>query len=165
MTVDRFLRHREANKRRYKAHCPDLEWADMIYNRDISFPDAGVYLLYFNEYGASGLGLLRSAYKIGLSDRIRKRWMTLQTGTPIELKPIHVIETNDLDWCESWLHNAMRSRRIYSDHEWFALSIDDIKSLLEISLLNKPVTARDQRRMLDLYEVFNPTGTRQESMF
>lgn len=141
----------------------DIEWARSVYDgcEHRIFPDVGIYILYFNEFGYMGIGSLYSVYKIGLSDRMRKRWLTLQTGTPIPLRPIHVIETSTLNWTETWLHNALRSRRIDDNQEWFALSADDLKVLLTIEVLNKQRTTEDEVRLLELYEMLNPPDTKQ----
>lgn len=145
----------------------DRDWAYSVYDRadSVVFPDVGIYILYFDEFGPRGVGSPYSVYKIGLSDRMRKRWSMLQTGTPIDLMPLHVIESGTLHWTEGWLHNALRSRRISDDREWFALSMDDLKTLLSISVLNKPKGARDEAVLLTLYERFNPPDASQERMF
>jgi hypothetical protein len=146
---------------------PPEEAANLIapYFHSKIWPDVGIYVLYLDEFGYYGIGSPFSAYKIGLSDRMRKRWATLQTGTPVELRPIHIIETNTLSWTEGWLHNALRSRRIAPDQEWFVLSESDIKVLLTIDVLNKYKNPRDEARLLRLYEALNPPDTKQLGMF
>ena len=129
------------------------------------WPDEGIYILYLDQYGLYGLGAPFSAYKIGLPDRMRKRWATLQTGTPFELRPIHVIETGALHWTEAWLHNALKTRRLDDSQEWFALSYNDLRTLLSISVLDRPKNAKDEYDQLLLFERFNPPDTKQESMF
>lgn len=170
----RWLRFRVAmfykeihRKKRDGEYEEDLDWAYSVYDSSDNkiFPDVGIYVLYFDEFGPRGIGSPYSVYKIGLSDRMRKRWSTLQTGTPVELKPLHVIESSTLNWTEGWLHNTLRSRRISDDQEWFALSAQDIKVLLTIDVLNKHKTTHDEAKLLKLYEAFNPSDASQEYMF
>lgn len=104
------------------------------------FPTSGIYI-YYHPY---------EKYKIGKGEKIvQRRIPTHQTSAP-SLELLHVIETSDLDWCEKFLHERFRHRRIWSNHEYFDLAPEDLLWLFAIKVLEPPRNEVTQHSLLDL---------------
>lgn len=57
--------------------------------------------------------------KIGFTDKVAIRLSTLQTGCPYELKLIHAITTDNMEWDEERLHKHWLRYEVRG--EWFRL--------------------------------------------
>lgn len=64
-------------------------------------------------------------YKIGRTKYLQNRLSQLQTGSPISLKFVHSIKTQDMKALESELHHRFASKRVRG--EWFNLSPEDVE--------------------------------------
>lgn len=106
---------------------------------DVIFPSTGIYI-YFHPY---------EGYKIGQAENISRRMDKHWCSAPAA-KLLHVIETNDLDWCEKFIHDRFYRWRRHSNHEYFDLTSEHLAWLFGIEVLNKPKTLVDQHSLLDL---------------
>lgn len=69
-------------------------------------------------------------YKIGLSVDPRSRIKHFDTKMPVEVKLVHVIETDDMQRLEGELHRRYEGQRVTG--EWFELSQDDVAFIQSI---------------------------------
>jgi len=104
------------------------------------FPISGVYI-YFHPY---------ERYKIGKGEKITQRRIPTHQTTGPSLELLHVIETSDIDWCEHFLHNRFRHRRIWPNREYFDLTKVDLEWLFRIKVLEPPRSEIAQLRLLEL---------------
>lgn len=75
--------------------------------------------------------LLRSGdyHKIGLTRRdINKR--TKEITVPEGLSVVHVVETEDPEGLEAYLHNEFKKKR--TEREWFKLDEEDVQFIMNI---------------------------------
>jgi len=106
---------------------------------DFIFPSTGIYI-YFHPH---------EGYKIGQAENVLRRMEKHLCSAPSS-ELLHVIETSDLNWCERFLHNKFRHRRIHDNHEYFWLTIDDLDWLFSIKVLEPPRNIDAQMSLLDL---------------
>jgi hypothetical protein len=70
--------------------------------------------------------------KIGVTNNIKKRLATLQTGCPWRLEVKAMVYRPDSFQYETWLHEHFNRERMRSDGEWFSFGPDsDPVSLIE----------------------------------
>lgn len=119
----------------------DPEKAKEILDQKIedAFPAYGIYIYHHPHEG----------YKIGKAENVTRRMAKHLCSAPSSVL-LHVIETSDLDWCERFLHDRFRHRRIYSNHEYFNLTLEDILWLFSIRVLEPPRSEATQHSLLDL---------------
>lgn len=70
--------------------------------------------VYFAE--AEGLNRV----KVGVATHVPSRVATLQTGSPVALKVLGVVETDDASYLEAAIHRQFAEDRLHG--EWFTLS-------------------------------------------
>ena len=92
-----------------------------IHKPDIINNLSGIYLITDGEYT-----------KIGISSNVHSRLADLQTGNARKLNIIfyETMGKPRAVWCESRLHSALKDYRM--EGEWFKLSIEDIKEIINI---------------------------------
>ncbi len=73
--------------------------------------------------------------KIGKSNKPSRRARE-QTASPGNIRVLHSIMTNDMDWLEKLLHQDFANERIRKNGEWFALDDDQKKHLQDILILD-----------------------------
>lgn len=103
------------------------------------FPSSGIYIYYHPH----------EKYKIGKAENVIRRMAKHECSAP-SAELLHVIETSDLDWCERFLHERFRHRRIHPNHEYFDLDGNDIRWLFSIKVLDPPRSEAAQLNLLDL---------------
>ena len=85
-----------------------------------------VYVLHF---------AFEDIYKIGLAVNVQKRMGTIGTiDAPIEMKVVHVIETDDMFVVEASLHQYFVDDRMGG--EWFKLSNSQLSLIKSINMVN-----------------------------
>ena len=95
----------------------DADQAEPIYDDDRS---GFVYLL-----ASAGF------YKIGKSIDPEVRRKALQVGIPGEIRLVHAIATDDMNWLETRLHRIFAAGRVRG--EWFQLSDRQVSALCRIT--------------------------------
>jgi hypothetical protein len=65
-------------------------------------------------------------YKIGRTSNALRREGEIAASLPQQVKPIHVIETDDPVGLEAYWHRRFADRRIRN--EWFELTAEDVKA-------------------------------------
>lgn len=73
--------------------------------------------------------------KIGMSTNVSERIKWLKKGLPFEVECLYQIPTNDIRGLEKKLHECFSEKR--SHGEWFKLTPDDIKWIIETCPLTK----------------------------
>jgi len=149
---------------RGRAYTYDSDWIDRVvsglddaekYAREYGqfiFPKEGIYIIYCKD----SFDPVSSphCYKIGLSDNIQRRINNLSTGNPYNLELVHVIQTDDINWAEGFIHDRLAKHRITADREWFRLGLEELKWLFYIPRLDRPKSFVNQQAILDLLETF-----------
>lgn len=88
-----------------------------------------VYLVTANQYDDRG----RLLVKIGLTGRdVQKRNKEHQTGSPGVIETIYQFWTDDMGREEKLLHDLYESKRVRANGEWFALTQDDINTIMSM---------------------------------
>ncbi len=75
------------------------------------------------------------AHKIGQSGDPHRRLKDFR-NLPIEIKLVHTITTNDMNWAESTMHDLFAAQRIRG--EWFNLDQTDIAYLMSLTSFDNP---------------------------
>lgn len=75
----------------------------------------------------------RDEYKIGKTKSINKRIAWFSVKLPFKIEHIHTIECEDMDDAEKLLHERYAAKRLHG--EWFALTEQDVKEIIEIKSL------------------------------
>ena len=86
-------------------------------------------------------------YKIGKAKNAGRRILDMQGGNPFNIKPIIISYFKDAFYVETQLHRCLRTRRIKHDHftEWFFLSDNDLKNVVDIIKLGRVIGNRVSR--------------------
>jgi hypothetical protein len=66
-----------------------------------------------------------SHYKIGKTFSVPRRHREIALELPEELKPVHVIRTDDPNGIEAYWHGWFQTKR--TNGEWFSLSAEDVR--------------------------------------
>ena len=111
---------------------------ERINQNQFVFPNTGIYIMFNGEH-----------YKIGKSEDVRQRFQTFSCAELL-IELLHVIETSDLTWCERFLHQRYRAKRIRMDREWFTLDQIDLEWLFNQKVIEPPKTIQSQMALLDL---------------
>lgn len=87
---------------------------------DISPSNASLclYVIGFEDPAFHGI------VKIGVTNNIKKRLKTLQTGCPWRLEVKAMVYRSDSFQYETWLHDHFDRERMRSDGEWFNFGPD-----------------------------------------
>lgn len=114
--LSRYLRSKAAEYARphkqYNIDLPDaFLQANYICSREMILPHSGIYI----------------------SNRFRKHLCTAPAA-----KMLHVIETNDIDWCEKLIHRRFNYCRRVSNHEHFDLDRYDLALLFSCDRVDNP---------------------------
>jgi len=67
----------------------------------------------------------RRIYKIGKADSVSERLRTFKTVDP-DIRVVLTIQTDDPFGLESSMHRRFQRKRVWGDHEWFALNDGDL---------------------------------------
>lgn len=100
---------------------------DIITPLEVPSPQAGRYL------DPGYIYVIKAAtgqYKIGLSTDPTRRFLSLNTASPVELTLLHTFPANHAKIAEEVLHSDFASKRVKG--EWFALDEDDVAWLCSV---------------------------------
>ena len=88
-----------------------------------------MYLVTADQYDDRG----RLLVKIGLTSRdVQKRNKEHQTGSPGVIETIYQFWTDDMRREEKLLHDLYEPKRVRANGEWFALTHDDIDTIMSM---------------------------------
>jgi len=79
----------------------------------LSNPNLCLYVIGFTDSQFDGI------VKIGVTNNLKKRLATLQTGCPWRLEVKAMVYRPDSFHYEDWLHKHFNRRRMRPDGEWF----------------------------------------------
>lgn len=101
-------------------------------------------------------GINTTWYKIGKTNNFNNRFNRFEVKIPIDMKPIHLIYTNNMTRLENELHQRFKKKRMRG--EWFDLSQEDIEYIKSINELDFPnTTTITYVNQLPLFETSNVT--------
>lgn len=72
-------------------------------------------------------------YKIGLTKNVNTRIKAIQNGSLLKIELLHTIRSSDMVTAEQILHARFEEKR--NKGEWFALTLQDVESIMEITSL------------------------------
>lgn len=78
-------------------------------------------------------------YKIGKSSDVRARIAGLQTASPYLIKLLHAVQTDDMGWLETLLHETYQEYR--TNGEWFELPsniVEEVQQMMTEYALTEP---------------------------
>lgn len=81
-------------------------------------------------------------YKIGFSNKPRKRLKQLRTGSPYPVFLIHSIKTEFYQMVEKQLHHKFREKR--GEGEWFRLTDEDVAYIRSLNKLGRTPEEQEQ---------------------
>lgn len=89
-------------------------------------------------------------FKIGMTNNIKKRLMQLQTSSPLKIKYVHSVYTDNPLGVESNLHNYVSKYHVIG--EWYELPFDVIKRtilLMDLASQEAPDCCEEVGRLIE----------------
>lgn len=89
-------------------------------------------------------------FKIGITNDIKKRLMQLQTSSPLKIRYVHSVYTDNPLKVESSLHNYVSKYHVIG--EWYELSFDVVKRiilLMDLASKETPDCCEEAGRLIE----------------